>query len=262
MKSAIFLIAFTLLVASVSLFCQVFAQQAQISYSVNLNSVTLQVSCPSEVIPGDSVTVNVQVMPRSNIYLQSLTATIYFADATGLHQLASQTLVTNLASGYGTGSYSKSFEVNVPQNAPRTSLIAIFSESVQSNNYYYYGPSIGYSYYSSPFYYYSFNSYSFSSTSDDAIAPLSYIKAATPESASLQSKYQLVQQQLNQTQSQNQQLQSNISQLSATISELNQRLSSTTQTYQMVAVGLGILSIALAALNVYQWRKTEKSIKE
>src|SRR5208282_25438 len=95
--------------------------------------------------PGDTVTVNVQGNPKSSsVYLQSLTATIYYADAAGLHQLVSQNLVSNSANSYGyygaytTGSFSKSFTVNVPQNAPRTSLVATFSETVQSNNYYYY----------------------------------------------------------------------------------------------------------------------------
>ena len=269
MKSAVAFLVTAALLLSVSMFNPAFAQPTQVSYVVNLNSFSLQVMYPSEVMPGDNVTLNIQGSPKGNsLYLQSLTATIYYADAAGLHQLATQNLVSNPANSYGyygsytTGSFSKSFTVNVPQNAPRTSLVAIFSETVQSNNYYYYDywSNFGYSYYGNPVFYALYPSYS--TTTDEAIAPLSYIKATTPEYVALQSEYQMLQQQLNQTQAQNGQLQTTISQQSTMISQLNQQLTSangTTQTYQMVTVVFVIIAVALAAFSIYQLRSKGKT---
>lgn len=268
MKSALaFLVTSALLL--VSLFNPAFAQPTQVSYVVNLNSFSLKVMYPSEVMPGDNVTVNIQGSPKSDsLYLQSLTATIYYADAAGLHELGTQNLVSNLASNsygyygsYTTGNFSKNFTVNVPQNAPRTSLVAIFSETIQSNNYYSdYLSNFGFSSYGNPL----INAYypSYSSTTDDAIAPLSYIKATTPEYVALQSEYQMLQQQLNQTQAQNTQLQTTISQQSTMISQLNQQLTSTNgaaQTYQTVAVIFVIITVALAAFSIYQLRSKGKT---
>lgn len=276
MKRALAFLVTGALLLSVSLFNPVFAQPTQVSYAVNLNSFTLQVTYPSEVMPGDNVTLNIQGSPKSdNVYLQSLTATIYYADAAGLHQLATQTLVSNPANGYGyygsysTGSFSKSFTVNVPQNAPRTSLIAVFSETVEPNNYYYsdYWPYFGYSC-SDPVYCAYYPSYPYyGTTSDEALAPLSYIKATTPEFVALQSEYQMLQQQLNQTQAQNKQLQTTISQQSTMISQLNQQLTSanaTAQAYQVVAVILVVVAVALAAFSTYRLRgrgKTQRRAK-
>jgi hypothetical protein len=261
MKSAFAFLVTGAILLSVSTFGPAFAQPTQLSYRVNLNSFTLQVTYPSEVMPGDTVTVNIHGSPNSNsVYLQSLTVTVYYADATGLHQLGTQNLVSNSANGYGyyvsstTESFSKSFTVNVPQNASRTSLVAIFSETVQSSNYYYYNYwSFGYPCADPVFcgYYPSYGT-----TTDDAIAPLSYIKATTPE-------YLTLQQQMNQTQAQNKQLQTTISQQSTVINQLNQQLTSangTAQTYQMVSVVFVIIAVALAAFNVYQLRsKTQKT---
>ena len=269
MKSALAFFVTAALLLPTSLFTPAFAQPTQVSYVVNLNLFTLQVMYPSEVMPGDNVTVNIQGSPKSNsLYLQSLTATIYYADAAGLHQITTQNLVSNPANIYGyyasntTGSFSKSFMVNVPQNAPRTALVAIFAETVQSNNYNNYGyPSyFGYLYYGNPLFYSYYPSYS--TTTDDAIAPLSYIKATTPEYVALQSEYQMLQQQLNQTQTQNKQLQTTNSQQSTMISQFNQQLTSTNgtaKTYQMVAVVFAIIAVALAAFSIYQLRSKEKT---
>jgi hypothetical protein len=262
--AAAFLLAAALLL--VSLFNPAFAQPTQASYVVNLNSFSLQVTYPSEVMPGDNVTLNVQGSPKSNgLYLQTLTATVYYADAAGLHQLGTQTLVSNPANGcyYGscaTGSFNESFTVNVPQNATRTSLVAVFSETVQSNNYYSYDywPYFGYPYHHHRHLMFLVYYPSYSITSDDAIAPLSYIKATTPEYVALQSEYQMLQQQLNQTQTQNKQLQT-------TISQLNQQLTSANgaaQTYQMVAVVFAIVAVASAAFNIYQLRSKRKTQKK
>jgi hypothetical protein len=266
MKSAVTFLVTAALLLIVYLFNPAFAQPTQVSYVVNLNSFTLQVTYPSEVMPGGNVTVNIQGSPKSNkLYLQNLTATIYYADATGLHQLATQNIVSNPPNNYGyyesyanesytTGSFSENFTVNVPRNAPRTSLVAIFSEIVQSQSLV-------------------LNYASYTTTTDDAIAPLSYIKATTPEYVTLQSEYQMLQRQLNQTQAQiaqNKQLQATISQQSTMISQLNQELASangTAQTYEIVAVvfvsiAVAIIAVALTTFSIYREKQRENSKQE
>jgi len=256
------------------------AQPSQQSYTASLVWFTLQVTYPSEVMPGDVFNVTVQGTPTSSsVYLQNLTATIYYADSYGLHQLATQVLVSNPANSNGyygyygsapTSSFSKSFTVSVPQDAPKTSLEALLSEATQYNSYYssYYG-SYPVSYSPGPWYFgdplfYSYYPYypAAGGSTDQAIAPLSYIKATTPEYVALQSQYRMLQQQLNQTQSQNQQLQTTITQQSAMISQLNQQLSSanaTSQTYEAVAAVFVIIALGLIAFSVYQTRKKPKT---
>jgi hypothetical protein len=258
-----------------SLFNCTFAQPSQVSYTVNLNSFKLQLTYPAQVLPGGSVSVSVQASPKSDgVCLQSLTATIYYADSSGLHSLATETLVSSPAYSYGsyvTSAFSKSFTVSVPQDAPRTSLVAVFSESVQSTYYFAY-PCVVDMFVAECTYQYGWYSYSsYSVTSDDAIAPLSYIQATTPEYLALQSKYQALQQQLNQTraelnqnqarleqsQTQNQQLQSTVSQQGDKINQLNQRLANAnamTQTYQFTTLALGIIAVLLLVFTVYLWR--------
>lgn len=223
-------------------------------------------------MPGETVSVSVQANPKSSsVYLQNLTATIYYADVAGLHLISTQTIVTDSANSYApyaTGSFVRNFTVSVPQNAPRTSLVAVFSETVHSAYYYGYPCVIDVFLGYCTFQYGWYTSYPYRTTIDDAIAPLSYIEATTPEYVSLQSTYQMVQQQLNQTQlqlkqsqTQNQQLQNVISQQNATINKLNQQLASANgmaQTYQLVALGLGILAAVLAVFAVYESRTRQK----
>jgi len=245
-------------------------QSNQTSYTVRLNSFTLQVTYPAEVMPGDTITIYVQGSPTgSAVYLQSLTVTIYYADATGLRQVSTQNLFTSYSPNsynnyvtYGySGSFSKNFTVTVPENAPRTALVALFSETVQPNYYSYGGYGYNYpSYASYPYYpsysvyvspaYYPYSSYSYSS--DQGIASLSYINANTPETVTLQSQNQLLQQQLSQLQAQNQELQSKVTDQSATINQLTQQLASmngTVQAYQMIGLTLGVVIVLLLAFS-------------
>jgi hypothetical protein len=271
MKSMFALLVTAVLLVSVSSIITVHAQATQVSSTITLKSVNLQVAYPSEVVPGNTVTVQVQVNPVSGGgYLENLTATVYYADATGLHQIASQNLVANQANTYSypapyqTVSYSKTMQFSVPQNAPRTSLVAVFSETFQSQYYYDYHCFVDVFYSYCP-------SYSDGNANDEAIAALSYIKAPTPEYVSLQSTYQLLQQQLNQTQTQlkqsqtqNQQLQNAVSQESVTINQLNQQLASanqTTQNYQALAAALGIVVVILVIFTAYQSTRKEKRQK-
>jgi len=243
-----------------------FGQSTQASYSVRLDSFSLQVTYPAAVMPGDNVTIYVQGSPTgSAVYLQSLIVTIYYADTAGLHQISTENLfATNPPNSYNnyvsygySGSFSKNFTITVPQNAPRTSLVALFSETVQPNYYSYGGYAYNYPSYSSyPYYpsytvyvspaYYPYSPYSYSS--DQGIAPLSYVKADTPETVTLTSENQLLQQQLTQLQSQNQQLQTKVSDQSATINQLTQQsvsMSGTIQAYQMLALTLGVLTVII-----------------
>jgi hypothetical protein len=293
MKYAKGLLAAAVLLIALSLFNTAFGQPTQASYTVKLNSLSLLVTYPAEVLPGDIVTVNVQGTPTGNaVYVQSLTATVYYADASGLHQLPGVTLITSQNAynnyeiyGYYTGSFSKNFTVNVPETAPRTSLVAVFSETVQPNysSYGGYGYNYPYAnvynnlytyqgypnypyypYYVSPAYYPgSYSTYAYSS--DQAVAPLSYIKADTPETMSLQSENQMLQQQLSQAQSQNLQLQTQVSQQNATINQQSQQMAGvngTIQTYQTLALGLGVLSVILLAFNIYQRRSKPQQVTE
>jgi hypothetical protein len=249
-----------------------FAQSSQESYTVTLNAFTLHVTFPSEVMPGDVFNVSVQGTPTGTpVYLQNLTATIYYADSSGLHQVATQVLVSNPANSYGyygsspTGSFSKSFTVTVPRDAPRTSLVTLFSEATQYSNYPYYSSyepyPFSYWYFGDPLFY----SYypSFTATTDQAISPLSYIRATTPEYVALQAEYRMLQQQLNQTQTENQQLQTTLTQQGVKIDQLTQQLAAantTAQTYEVAASVLAIIAIALAAFNIYQMKnKTKKN---
>ncbi len=117
----------------------VFAQPTQASYTVNLTYLTVQLSYPSEVMPGDSVTVNLQATTKSYVDSISLTTQVLYADNGSLHQLASAT-VSNNNNYYANSSstLSKQIQFTVPQDAPRTSLVAALTEKIQSTSYSYY----------------------------------------------------------------------------------------------------------------------------
>jgi hypothetical protein len=287
MKLATAIVLFAVL-ASISLTQPTYAQSMQVS-TANLTYLNVQATYPSEVLPANSVSVHVQATAKSSIELLSLTAQIYYADGASLRQLTTSTIASNvyMSNGY---QVSKDIQVTVPQDAPRTSLIAQFSEKVQSNYYnyyyspyiYYYGyndsyPYYRYYYHSYPYYYYgAYSAYSYSTATDGGVAPLSYIKATTPEYITLQTEYQMLQQQLAQSQDQNQQLQQNlqnaqntITQQNAAIANLNQQLSSAETmvgTLQVVSIALAGLAIALGVVTVCLARgksrnKQQKSTK-
>lgn len=310
-----YIIAFLVILAA-SLFYGQFAiaQSAQSSYTANLTYLTVQLSYPSQVMPGDSVTVNLQATAKQNIATLSLAAQIFYSDGTNLHQLASATFNSNYMNNGG--SFSKQVQFTVPQDAPRTSLFATLTENIKTAyvDYYYY-PAYNYSYspycyndhhhyycqyyyggyynssspycyhdqyygYYCQYYYMAYPSYTYATTTDTGLAPLSYIKATTPEYVSLQSQYQSLQQQLAQSQSQNQQLetqnqqlqnqnqqlqqnlqnaQNTNSQRETTISSLNQQLSTSqgvNGTLEVVTVGLAVLAIVLGALATHYRGRT------
>lgn len=189
----------------------VLAQSSQSTSTVNLTYLTVQLSYPSQVLPGDVVTVNIQAGAKSSIDSTSLIAQIYYVNGAELQQLTSATISNNYL--YAGNSLSKPIQFTIPKDAVRTSLIVVLTEKVQRAyaSYYYYYPA--YSNYSSPYCYYypywgydcsysytyygymNYPSYSYETTTDSGIAPLSYIKATTPEFTSLQSQYQTLQSQ-------------------------------------------------------------------
>jgi len=270
-----------------------FAQSAQASSTVSLRYLNIQSQYPSEVLPGASATIHVQATARSAFELLSLTAQIYYVDGTSLLQLATSTLASNSYMRSG-DSLSRDIQVSIPQDAPRTSLMAAFSEKVQvpytDYSYYYYPYYLvnyssyhyGYYYYYPyyyPAYYAIYPSYSYASTTDDGIAPLSYIKATTPEYQALQQQFnqtqaenQKLQQQLTQLQSQNQQLQQNLqnaqninSQQNSTIADLRQELDSSkvmTQNLQTISVALAIAVFVVAVVSIALRRGRNTSTSE
>jgi len=281
MKSSHLIIVLAIL-SSIAYGQPVIAQPAQSTYTVSLAYMSVQVTFPSEVLPGDSVTVSLQANPKSNVNVGTLTVTIYYADGTNLHQLASATLGNNYVNG---GTFSKQIQFSIPQDAPRTSLIATLSENIQVVYYsYFYYPayydndnySSSHCYYN-PYCYYDYwftyyPSYSYSSSSDSGIAPLSYIKATTPEYVSLQTEYQMVQQQLSQSQAENQQLEQNLhdaqnllAQKNSTIASLNQQLGSAQSLIgelEAISVVLAVIAIALGIFTAYRWGRKSSQAKD
>jgi hypothetical protein len=212
---------------------------------------------------------------KDSFQLTSLSLQVYLADENNLRQLTSATVAQNMMMSSG-DQINKQVQFTVPSDATRTSLVALVSESsngMYSNGYgysYYYGypyyNNYNNNYYNNNNNYYNYPNYpsdnypySYQSTSDNALASLSYVQAPTPEYVSLQSQYQQLQQQLNQTQAQNQQLQQQLqtaqtanAQKNSTIANLSSQLSSTqgtTTLVEVVAVILAIAAIALAALH-------------
>jgi len=276
------MLGLAVLLMTLSVLTVAHAQAAQSNYSLNLSYFTVQFTYPSQVNPGDSITVNLQAVAKNSLSSASLTAQIFYPTGNSLRQVASATVSNNAYMKNG-ASLTKQITFTVPQDAPRTSLIASVTETVQTaSSSYYYDNSYPYCYdYSSYYYYgycdygypysysyYSYPTYSYTSTTDSGVAPLSYVKATTPEYTALQTQYQSEQQQLNQSQAQNQELQqqlqnaqNTLSQRDATIANLNQQLSSnqnTNITLEAAAAGLVILTLLFAAFAVHFRRATKQ----
>jgi hypothetical protein len=250
-------------VVTASLFASqsVYAQSGQVLNNVSLSHLDVQLTYPSEVLPGQSVTLNVLAKAKDGFRLTSLLVQVYYADQNSLRQLTSTTVAQNLWMSKG-DQINKDVQVAVPLDAPRTSLIALVSESVKVRYYdysYYYPYWYAYEYDDHSYlFYYAYPTYYYVTFSDDAIAPLAYIRATTPEYVTLQSQYQQLQQTLNETQAQNQKLQQDlqtaqnlIAQKDSTITDLNKQLASTQSMLtfvEVVAVALGVAIIATVGL--------------
>jgi len=165
----------------------VYAQSSQVVGRVSLTHLNVQLTYPSEILPGQSVTLGVQAQAKSSFQLASLTMQVYYVDPQlGLRQVASATVAQGLSMSSG-GQINKVVQVTIPTDAPRTSLIARVAENVTLTVFIVYnnGPSTQ----AAPYY---------SATSDDAIAPLTYIMSPTPEYVALQSQYQTLESQYQQ----------------------------------------------------------------
>ena len=281
MKSKI-IVPIVLLVILASIFASqsAFAQSNQVTSTVSLSHLNVQLTYPSQVLPGQSATINLTAQAKDSFQLTSLTVQVYLTDQNNLRQLLSTTVAQNTMMPSG-NQINKQIQVTVPSDAPRTSLVALVTESVSMTSYSYpyvnypysngywggygmtfYGNSNGnwYGYGSYPYYYYSYPSYNSQSSSDNAIAPLSYVQATTPEYVTLQSQYQQLQAQNQQLQQQLQASQNSTAQKESTISSLNNQLSSaqgTTTLVEIVAVILAIAAVAVAALHFKPTRTTD-----
>ena len=221
-----------------------YAQSSQVSSNVNLNHLNVQLTYPSQVQPGQSVTVNVQAEATDSFQLGSLTMQIYVANPNNLEQVASVTVAQNVPMSVG-GRLNKNVQVTVPQNAQRTSMMARLSENITLTIFIVYNNVEAAPY--------------VSAASDDAITPLSYIMATTPDYSALQGQYEQLQQTLNQTQTQVSQQKTLLSTKNATINQLNEQLheliiyaNTTVETYQGLSLLLGFVAAALAILCISQ----------
>jgi hypothetical protein len=275
-------IVLLVILASIFIGQFVFAQNSQVTSNVSLSHLSVQLTYPSVVLPGQPVTINVMAQAKDSFQLTSLSLQVYLAGQNNLRQLTSATVAQNMMMSSG-NQINKQLQVTVPSDAIRTSLVALVTESANSQYAYSYatypwnsdgsgmygnylngnGYGYGYPYYSS------YPSYSYQPTTDNAVAPLSYVNATTPEYVSLQSQYQQLQQQLNQTQSQNQQLkqqlqsiQNSTAQKDSTMANLSSELSSTQGTATILGVVAVILAIAAIALAVIHFRPTRTTVTE
>ncbi len=254
MKHRVVLGVCFVVLAMVALGQVVYAESSQVSTTVELNSLTVKLSYPSEVLPGQAATVSVQATAKDYVQLGKLVLQVYYADGNSLHLLTTVAVAANAYLSKG-NQVSKDIQVNVPADAPRTSLVALVTENVNSPSYDYW------SYYPYSYWYWGDENYSESyffyaypistSVTDDGLSPLSYIKATTPEYVTLQGEYQMVQQQLNQSKADNQKLQDTVAQDNSVITNLNQQLASTqamVRTLEAFAIILAVLAIVLGLL--------------
>jgi hypothetical protein len=232
----------------------VYAQSSQVVGRVSLTHLNVQLTYPSEILPGQSVTLGVQAQAKSSFQLASLTMQVYYVDPQlGLRQVASATVAQGLSMSSG-GQINKVVQVTIPTDAPRTSLIARVAENVTLTVFIVYnnGPSTQ----AAPYY---------SSTSDDAIAPLTYIMSPTPEYVALQSQYQTLQSQYQQVrQGLNQSLAQNVKLQQAAQSEqaaqsqmagLTAHLKGMVTLLESTSAILGVAFVALAVVYLRRVRK-------
>jgi len=252
------------------------AQQIQVISSVDLAYMAVQLSYPTEILPAQTVTVTLQVEGKRFVRLLNLTAQIYYPSGNTLALLTTSVIAENMFADKST-KITKEIVLTVPRDAPRTSLIIKLSESVRiaygfscyDNSCYWLPPYRDYSYYPSVLMWYP--PYTYVDATDVAIAPLSYIKAATPEYVSLQSELQILQEKLNQAQAENQKLKENMesiqesmSQKDATIAGLNQRVLSAEDLNRILEILLAVLAgitIFLTAMLLRRQRKRPQTSK-
>jgi hypothetical protein len=268
------LTALLFVVTWIALSQSAFGQPAQVSSTFSLTYLNVQLSYPSEMLPGQSVSVSVQGTAKDSFRLVSLTVQVYYANGSNLRLLTAATVGKDTYM-YRGDQVNSNVQATVPADAPRTSLVALVTETARSTVSDYYG----YGYYYPYPYYYGYGNYSFInyyyppyaaypsySQTDSAVAALTYIKAPTPEYVALQSEYQMLQQKLSQAQSDNQNLQKQLqaaqntaAEKNAMISDLNQQLSSTQNTIRLVEAISVALVVVIVFVGAYAWRERTKT---
>ena len=255
----IFLALLAAVIASLFLNPLVYAQSSQVVGRVSLTHLNVQLTYPSNVLPGQSVTVGVQAQAKGSFQLASLTMQVYYVDPQlGLRQLASTIVAQGLTMSNG-GQINKVVQVTIPTDAPRTSLIARVAENITLTIFIVYNngsPSTQ----AAPYY---------SATSDDAIAPLTYIMSPTPEYEALQSQYQTLQSQyqqlrqgLNQSLAQNVKLQQSLQAAQNTIAHAqstNDDLKNREALSQSIITLLAIISVTLLLVVGVYIRRTKRN---
>ena len=276
MKTKLILSACFLVLVSLSFIQLVNAQPTQLSTTVSLTYLNVQLTYPSEVLPGQAATVNVQATAKASFHLNKLVVQVYYGDGNALHLLAAVSVANNTSLNNG-DQISGSIQLSVPLAAPRTSIVALVSEIFRVPYYSYSSLYYPYSYLyfpsgnpSRPYFFYVYPPTNMAAA-DDSLATLSYVKATTPEYVTLQSEYQALQQQLAQSQSDNQKLQQNLqntqntlAQANSIIAGLNQQLSSTQtqlETFEAISAILVAIAVVLGFLLFKQRRKPEQTVK-
>lgn len=274
MKFKVTIAACLLALSLLSITQLVNAQPTQVSTTVSLSYFNVQLSYPSEVLPGQAATVNLQATAKDSFHLNKLIVQVYYGDGNSLHLLISVAVLNNtwLNKDF---QIAKTIQFSVPAEAPRTSLVALVSENYRVPSYtyssYYY--PFSYWYFPSgnpmqPYFYYVYPPTNIAAT-DDALAPLSYVKATTSEYVTLQDEYQMLQQQLAQSHSDNQKLQQTLQDTQAEknsiIADLTQQLASTqtsVRTLEAISTILAVIVIVLGFLLFRARTRRERSSKE
>ena len=114
----------------------VFAQSNQVTSTVSLSHGNVQLTYPSQVLPGQSATINLTAQAKDSFQLANLTVQVYLADQNNLRQLLSTTVAQNTMMTTG-NQINKQIQITVPSDAPRTSLVALVTESVSMTPYSY-----------------------------------------------------------------------------------------------------------------------------
>lgn len=253
---------------------RVSGQPSQLSTTVSLNNLNVQLTYPTEILPGQAGIVSVQATAKNSFDLSKLVVQIYFADGSSIRSLTSA-IIANKTSVNSGDRFAKDVRFNVPADAPRTSIIALVSEDVYVPVDLYAPYFYPYSYWyfpsgnaMNPYFYYVYPPTNITTT-DSVLAPLSYVKATTPEYVALQKEYQMLQQQLAQSQADNQKLQQNLqdttNQKNSVIADLSQQLAHSQTSVRTLQVTSLILAIVAAALGFMLFRartRTEKGGKE
>ncbi|HKM50628.1 MAG TPA: hypothetical protein VJZ75_05560 [Candidatus Bathyarchaeia archaeon] len=250
----VMLVLLAAVIASLLVNPLVYAQSSQAVGRVSLVHLNVQLTYPSDVLPGQSVSVGVLAQAKGSFQLASLTMQVYYVDPQlGLRQVASAIVAQGLSMANG-GQLNKAVQVTIPTDAPRTSLIARVAENVTLTVFIVYnnGPSTQ----AAPYY---------SATSDDAIAPLTYIMSPTPEYVALQSQYQTLESQyqqvrqgLNQSLVQNVKLQQAAQSEQAAQSQMAGLIAHLQGMVMLLESASAILGVAFVALAVVCLRRVRK----